>query len=101
MDNGEIIGFDARSYLTNHRERTLETPALDKDAAMETLSPMLKVESSRLAVIPNGGTAECFAYEFLCRGRNGEGVLVYVDTATGNEEEILLLIENENGVLTR
>ncbi len=101
MDNGEIIGLDARSYLTNHRRRELAEPAVGKDDAQAALSPLLTPESCRLAVIPNGGVSECFAYEFSCRGANGEGVLVYVDTATGAEEQILLLIESENGVLTK
>ncbi len=101
LDNGEILGFDARSYLTNHRERALTAPAIEREEAAKGLSGLLTAEDCRLAVIPNGGASECLAYEFSCRGAGGEGVLVYVDAASGAEAQILLLIENENGVLTR
>ena len=101
MDNGEILGFDARGYLTNHKNRTIETPAVSAEDAKVALSPLLKVESEALAIIPTGGTSEALAYEFICRGTNDEGIIVYVNTQSGLEEDILLLVENEYGILTR
>ncbi len=38
-------------------------------------------------------------YEFLCRGQNDEQVLVYINSETGMEEQILILIETDNGTL--
>jgi len=101
MDNGEILGFDARGYLTNHRTRSLPPAAISVEEAQAALSPLLTVESSSLALIPTGGTSEALTHEFICRGVHDEGVIVYVNTETGSEENILLLIENNYSVLTR
>ena len=42
MDNGEILGFDARGFLVNHKSRKLLNPKITKDDAK-------KVASSRLS----------------------------------------------------
>ena len=39
-------------------------------------------------------------YEFLCKDKEGQQVLVYVDAKTGEEEQILLVYASEDGVLT-
>ena len=101
LDNGEIVGFDARGYLTNHRPRGLEAPALTAEEAASSLSPLLEPRESSLAVIPTGGGGEILAYELRCRGVGGDDVLVYVNAVTGLEEDVLLLIESDSGTLTR
>ncbi|MBQ3050204.1 MAG: germination protein YpeB [Oscillospiraceae bacterium] len=101
MDNGEILGFDARGYLTNHTQRKFEAAKISEDDAEAALSPLLTVESVSQALIPSGGTSEALTYEFICRGANDEGIIVYVNTQNGAEEDILLLIESEQGILTR
>ena len=100
MDNGEITGFDARGYLTNHTERTINTPSLTKSEAQSKLSAALRVNSSRLAIIPSSGTNELYCYEFSCQTNEGEQILVYINADTGKEEQILLLQISENGTLT-
>ena len=39
-------------------------------------------------------------YEFLCSTPDGAECLVYLNTQTGEEENILLLLTGENGALT-
>ena len=51
-------------------------------------------------MIPTTGLNEVETYEFLCTGDNDEQVLVYVNTQNAQEEQILILIESENGTLT-
>ena len=58
------------------------------------------VTDYRLALIPSPGQNELLTYEFKCLGRNNQNVLVYVNATTGEEEQILILVINENGVLT-
>ena len=52
-----------------------------------------------MAFVPSEGLSEVYCHEFLCRGKNGERVLVYIDAQTGMEEQILVLLEDETGVL--
>ncbi|WP_052446606.1 germination protein YpeB [Candidatus Soleaferrea massiliensis] len=100
VDNGQIVFFDARGYLTNHKTRELKTPVVSEADAKKSLSPNLTVQSVQRTVIPTTGLNEVETYEFLCTGDNDEQVLVYVNTQNAQEEQILILIESENGTLT-
>lgn len=100
LDNGEILGFDAKGYITNHYERSFKEPEKTEDEAKEKISPKLQVVSTQKAVIPTGTGSELLCYEFKTKGENGADVLVYINCETGAEEQILILIENENGTLT-
>ena len=100
LDEGVVCGYDARGYLTNHKARSLEAPKLSSREAADILSDQLAVKNYQMAVIPTDGLNESYCYEFLCTGVDGENVLVYIDAQTGEEERILILIEDENGTLT-
>lgn len=100
MDNGDITGFDARGYITNHTERSFSTPKLSKSQAADKISDSLTISDGRLCVIPSEGTNEVYCYEFSCRTEKGNEVLVYINADTGKEEQILLLKISENGTLT-
>lgn len=101
MDNGEILAYDARGYLANHYERTLEPPKLTPDEAKAVVGGMLTVHSTRLAVIPTPGQYEAYCYELSATAQSGDQVLVYVNTQTGAEEQILLLTQDDSGVSVR
>ena len=100
MDNGEILGFDARGYLTNHHQRTFEKPALSMEEAQKKVSPNLTVKNGKMAVVPSTSLTEKLCYEFVCTGADNENILVYINAHTGMEEEILILLISENGTLT-
>lgn len=100
MDTGEIVSFDATGYIMNHTTRTLPKIVVSEDAARGKLSPLLTVQgNSRLALVPLEGLTETLCHEFLCKGEDGENVLVYINVETGQEEQILILLEDETGVL--
>lgn len=100
MDNGEILGFDARGYITNHTERKLDTPKMTKEEVSQKLSASLKVFESNLCVIPSDGLNERYCYEFYCIDDEGRQLLVYLNADTGEEEQILLLQIGADGRLT-
>lgn len=100
MENGEILGYDARGFLTNHKTRTYPKKLYSAVKAEEAVSPKLTVESKQLAVIPKDNLEEVLCYEFKCKAQTGRNVLVYVNALNGKEEDILILVENENGTLT-
>lgn len=101
LDNGEITGVDARGYLMNHTERTIGSAKLTSAQAAESVSESLQIESVRPALIPTDSLGEQYCYEFKCKGGNGEDVLIYVDTTTGQEDNILILTYSDNGVFAR
>ena len=101
MDNGEIVRFDATGYIMNHTARTLPAVKVAREQALARLSPLLTAKGEAgLALIPTDGGTEMLCHEFHCEGADGDQVLVYVDVTTGEEERILILVENETGVLT-
>lgn len=100
MDNGEILGFDARGYITNHTSRDLGTPKMSKDEVSAKLSDSLRVFEANLCVIPSDGLNERYCYEFYCTDDEGRQLLIYLNADTGEEEQILLLQIGSNGRLT-
>lgn len=100
MDNGEILGYDSRGFLVNHQKRSYPQKLYSKIKAQEKVSPQLTVTSSQLSVIPADNLDEKLCYEFKCKAKNGRNVLVYINAETGEEEQILLLVETPTGTLT-
>ncbi len=99
LDTGDAVGFEGHGYISYHHERETEAAKITREQAQQALNPRLKVMSSQEVVIPNDYGGEVHAYEFQCTtlGRN---FLIYVDAATGEETEVLILIEDGNGTLT-
>ncbi|RPF47268.1 germination protein YpeB [Hydrogenoanaerobacterium saccharovorans] len=101
MDNGEILGFDARGYISNHYNRTITTPKLSLEQAKQVVDKKLKIESNHLVIIPTTGQFETYCYEFTVTSETGDKLLIYINADTGVEEQILILTEDENGRITR
>lgn len=101
LTNGEVVFYEGRGYLTNHKNRALETPANTVEQARAVLSPSLTEKSYALALIPTDGGYEKHCYEFTCTGTGGEEVLVYINIETLQEEDILLLIKDGGGTLIK
>lgn len=99
LDTGEIVGIESKGYLMNHKTRDLAEPALSLEEAQNCVSTHLEVTATKLTLIPKDSLKEVLCYEF--KGTfNGKNFLVYINADNGHEEEILMLIENEGGVLT-
>lgn len=99
LEQGGLVEYDAAGYLMNHHQRALAAPALTQRQAEESLSPLLTLQSARLAVIPTPGLEEVLCWEFSCKGKGGRQVLSYINAETGLEEQLYLLQEDAHGVL--
>lgn len=99
LDNGEIVGFEARGYLSAHITRTIPKPKITEQQARAVISPRIQVLSSGLAMIPTDYKTEIFTYEF--KGKlNNRDFLAYINAETGKEENILIIIDTPKGILT-
>lgn len=99
LDNGEIVEYNGTGYLMNHHTRESLSPALTEQEAARRVSDRLSIQKGGLAVVPTASGGEALCYEFLCAGANGEQVLVYINAATGMEEQIFIIIHDDSGTL--
>ena len=99
LDNGTVIGMEARGYLMSHHSRTLPRPVISAEKGRAILSDRLEILAEGLALIPTGGQYEILCREYICRDADGSHVIVYVNAETGQEENIFFLVEDENGTL--
>ncbi len=98
-DTGEIVSFSATGYIMNHKKRKFDDNTVSLGQAKGNVSDQLTIKSENIALIPTQGQNEVLCYEFLCKGQNDD-VLVYINAATGEEENIYILLKDENGTLT-
>lgn len=99
LDTGEITGIEARTYLSNHTERDIPEPKISMEEARKKINGKMEVLSTGLAIIPTNYKTEIFCYEF--KGKlNDKDFLVYINAETGEEEDILMIVNTPNGVLT-
>lgn len=100
LDNGEILGMETSGYLNNHTKRDIPTPLISIEEAKESLNKNLEITTEDLAIIPTEWKTEIFCYEF--KGKiDDTDFLVYINALTGKEENILVIIDTPNGVLTQ
>ena len=93
------MGVETNGYLMNHTQRDLAQPKISEDEARSKISTGLDVTSAGMALVPKDSMREVLCYEF--KGSfNGKNFIVYVNADNGREEEIFLLIETEEGILT-
>lgn len=99
LDDGEIIGMEAYGYVMNHHRRDIRTPALSKQDARGKVSGRLSIDTVNIALIPKDSKREVLCYEF--KGTFGDkNFLIYINAETGVEEDIQILIESPDGILT-
>lgn len=99
LDDGEILGIETTGYLSNHEERNLKTAKITKEEAKKKLNKNLNIMSEKMAVIPTEYKTEIFCYEFKGKIDDRE-FIIYINTETGEEEDILVIYNTPNGVLT-
>ena len=100
LDNGEVLGIEATNYLNSHNEnRNLKTPKITKEQALELVNPKLEIISTDMAIIPTEWNTEIQCWEI--KGKTSENdFIVYINVETGEEEDILMIIDTPNGTLT-
>ena len=99
LDNGEILGIETTGYLNSHHERQIDRNWISTVQAKQSLNPDLNIESEGMAMIPTEFQTEILCHEF--KGKIGDTeYLVYINAITGVEEDILVIINTPNGVLT-
>lgn len=99
MSNGEIVGFDAQSYLINHTTRDFSGLKISEEEAKTKLPANLSLQSAKKAVIPLDNGDEALCYEFRMKSGDKD-YLVYINAITGEEQQIMGIYHAPNGTFT-
>ena len=99
LDDGQILGMEAKGYVMNHTKRDIRTPRLTKQDARNYVSPRLSIDSVNIALIPKDSKREVLCYEFKGTANN-RNFIIYINADTGREEDVQILIESPDGILT-
>lgn len=99
MDNGEVVGFDALGYLTNHTERKIPEFKISEEEVRNNFEKRLTVNRIRKVIIPDEALREMFCYE-VDGSLEDERYLIYINAQNGREERILKVVETDRGTMT-
>ena len=99
LDTGEVTGIECKGYLMNHKDRGVMSATISEEEAKANISTNLSVNAVSLSVVPKDSLREVLCYEFHGTYKD-KNFIIYVNAENGREEEILLLLESETGVLT-
>lgn len=96
--NGTVLGYEATSYYTNHTERNLQKGGVSAQTARNKIPGKYVVTEERLALIPLDYGREEICHEFVCKS-GGDDYYFYFNTSTGKEENVLKVIQTDDGNL--
>ena len=100
LSDGNIFSLEADGYLVNHTEREVQGFAAEQNGV--ELNSNVEILSASRCLIPKSSGVEVFCNEYHCKNKStGQEVLIYTDSETGEEEDILLLMYSDNGTLTK
>lgn len=99
LDTGEIMGYEGMNYAFNHTDRKLSKPKLSEEEIIVDMAANFDDGfTCRLALIPLTTMTERLTYE-ISGTINGERYFIYVDANTGDEVNILRVIDSSQGEL--
>ena len=99
LDDGKILGIETTGYLNSHFVREDLNTEISKEEARKFINPNLEILSENLAIIPTEWKTEVLCWEF--KGKvDGTEFLVYINAKTGDEQDILMIVNTPNGTLT-
>lgn len=96
LAHGEVVGYEANSYYTNHKERNLDTFNINVGQAREQVKNGYVIKEERKVLAPID-FEEILCYEFNTLN-NGNIYYFYVDAQSGNLVNILRVIRTTDGI---
>ena len=95
LDDGEILGFEARGYYMNHIARELNDPVYSLEDATGALRQGIDFSDSRTVLISDGAGGEVLCHEINCHlGENN--YTLRINGELGQEEQVMLNYNDES-----
>lgn len=96
--SGEVVGYDATSYFTNHTKRTLDKGSLSLNEAKAKVPSKFVIENARYVLSPLDYNREVVCVEVEATGE-GSTYYFYYNAIDGNLENVLKVIQTDDGNL--
>ncbi len=97
-ETGKVIGIEAKSYYTNHTNRSISGASLSQSKARQSVFDDMQIKGARLVVVPVGNTSEKLCYEFFGEF-DGQAYYVYIDAVNGRQVQMFKVVEGTEGTL--
>ncbi|GAE28995.1 germination protein YpeB [Halalkalibacter hemicellulosilyticus] len=94
LDDNDILGYHAISYLINHKERDIPDPEISMEEALDNVNPRLEIMEDHIAVIENDLGEEVLCYEFFGVIDN-DTYRIFINAEDGEEEKVEMLEQAE------
>ena len=101
LDSGKLVAFDAKQFLLSHKQRKAVKQITSDKKAREKIKASLTVLETRPAFIPLDSGKEALCHELHCRDKEGQEALIYLDAYTLRQQDILILLYSDGGILTK
>lgn len=98
LATGLVVGYEASTYFTNHTNRNLGEVSVEKSLAQAKVPQNYNVEQTNLCLAPLDYNREVLCYEFVCT-KDSSTYYFYVNANTNQLENILMVVETDNGNL--
>ena len=96
LNSGTVIGYDATTYFTNHTKRSLPGASVGFADVRGEVPKQFTIVGERKVLAPLDYNREVLCYEFECI--NSEDTFYfYFNASTGEEENILKVINTDDG----
>ena len=96
LEKGNVIGFDAIAYYTNHTDRKIDDAAISVDEAREQIAQEFEIIDEKLCLSPLDFNREVLCWEFECKKDNAT-FYFYIDAQTGKQENVLKVVYTSDG----
>lgn len=95
LEKGVVLGYEAKSYYTNQKDRNLGSFEIASGAARAKVPSEFYIKTEKKVLAPID-FAEILCYEYKCI-KNGNIYYFYVDAKTGELVNILRVIQTSDG----
>ena len=95
LDNGEIIGFEGKSFYMSNHERNIPDAIIQVESARERLKDGFKIQTERKCIISVNEKEE-LCYEFF-GSYDSLDYAVYISAIDGNEKTSFRIINTDTG----
>ncbi len=96
LGSGTVIGYDASNYFLNHVARALKKPSHTAEDFEGKISKEFLVTNKSLVLAPLDYSREVICFEYQCE-KQGQTYYIYLNADTGKEENVLKVIETDDG----